>query len=133
MIVYHGSSSSNFQVKSKPSRYGFPALFFTDSIELAQLYALHRAREEGAAKGYVYQYDLPKPSRTIDYQGGITHCGHFRNLMFRLYRATVKSALIQNCFDYPSRQLRAYQSSDVMVVFDLDLVSEGQLIQTIKI
>lgn len=132
MKLYRGSSSENFEVKKHVrSRYGFNALFFTTSLELARLYAHHLAREKRNWKGgFVYEFEIPEPYKKINYEGAITHSSHFRNLMFKLYREDLKSAIIENCYDYPSKELVRYINSEVVVVFDLDLIKQFKLIES---
>lgn len=131
MKLYRGSSSSDFEVKKHVrSRYGFNALFFTTSLELARLYAHHLAREKRNWKGgFVYEFDIPTPYKKINYKNGITHSRHFRNLMYELHREDINSAIIENCYDYPSKDLVRYIDSDLVVVFDLDSIKNFKLIE----
>ena len=132
MKLYRGSSSANFEVKKHVrSRYGFNALFFTTDIELARLYAHHLAREKRNWKGgFVYEFDIPEPYKKVDYKGAISYSSHFRNLMYELYREDLKSAIITNCYDYPSKDLVRYIKSDLVVVYDLELIKNFELIES---
>ena len=131
MIVYRGSSSEDFKIKKfKPSRYGFNALFFATTIELAQLYASHRAKEEWKPKGgYVYEFEIIKPNRKINFGNKLSYNSEFRRLMYQLQRENIPSARIFNIMDYPSKELFRPTFSDVIVIFDFDHIKSFKKIQ----
>jgi hypothetical protein len=132
MIVYRGSSRDNFKIeKWKRSRYGFKALFFASDIELAKLYAQHRADEEGKRNGgFVYESEIIDYLHSVDYGNKTSYSNDFRNLMYKLYREGHKGVIIKNVFDYPSKKLMRHNVSDVIVVFDFDIIKSFKLIQS---
>jgi hypothetical protein len=75
MIVYRGSSRDDFKIeKWKTSRYGFHALFFASDLELAKLYAQHRADEERKRNGgFVYEFEIPDNLHSVDYGNKISY------------------------------------------------------------
>lgn len=131
MIVYRGSSSSDFTIqKWKKSRYGFNALFFASEINLAQLYAHHRAEEEYKQNGgYVYKFEILDCLYTIDYGGKTSYSSDFRNMIFKLFRNGHKGVIIKNIIDYPSKKFFRPNFSDVIVVFDFNIIQSFELIQ----
>ncbi len=132
MKFYRGDASEEFKVKRfKTSRYGFNALFFTTNIEVARLYASHRAKEEGKYNGgFVYEFELPEADHIIDYQNKITYSPNFRNLMYTLNKTELDSVYLENTFDYPSKELIKYIKSDLLVIFNLDLIKKYKLIES---
>ena len=131
MIVYRGSSSEDFKIKKfKRSRYGFNALFFASTIELAQLYASHRAKEEWKSNGgFVYEFEIIEPYRKIDFGNKLSYNSEFRRLMYQLQRENIPSARIFNVMDYPSKKLLRPNFSDVIVIFDFDQIKSFKRIQ----
>ncbi len=132
MTVYRGDASSNFEVKNIPSRYGFKALFFTNNLQVSRMYAHHLAHEKRNWKGgAVYEFNIPEPSKIIDFKDEVTHSRIFRNLIFDLHKQEVNSALITNCFDYPKlTENITILSSDIVVVFDFELINDYKLIES---
>jgi len=131
MIVYRGSSRDDFKIeKWKRSRYGFNALFFASDLYLAQLYAHHRADEEyKRSGGCVYKFEIPDYLYSVDYGGKLSYSSDFRNLIFKLFREGHKAVVIKNVIDYPSKKLFRPNFSDVIVVFDFDIIKSFKLIQ----
>jgi len=131
MIVYRGSSSEDFKIKKyKRSRYGFNALFFATTVELAQLYASHRAKEECKYNGgFVYEFEIIKPYRKIDFGNKLSYNSEFRRLMYQLQRENIPSARIFNVMDYPSKKLFRPTFSDVIVVFDFEHIKTFKVIE----
>ena len=132
MIVDRGSSRDDFKIeKWKTSRYGFHALFFASDLELAKLYAQHRADEERKRNGgFVYEFEIPDYLHSVDYGNKISYSNDFRNLMYKLYREDHKGVIIKNVYDYPSKKLMSFNLSDVIVIFDLDIIKSFKLIQS---
>jgi hypothetical protein len=131
MIVYKGSSRDDFKIeKWKRSRYGFNALFFASNIELAKLHAQHEADEENKINGgFVYEFEIQGYLHSIDYGYKISYSSDFENLMYKLYREGHKGVIIKNIFVYPSKKLTTLNLSDVIVIFDFDLIKSFKLIQ----
>jgi len=131
MKVYMGSSKEDFKIQSwKSSRYGFNALVFSSDLYLAQLYAHHKADEEFKRNGgFVYEFELPDYLHIIDYGGKLSYSSDFRNLMFKLFREGHKGVVIKNVIDYPSKRLFCPNYSDIIVVFDFDIIKSFKLIQ----
>lgn len=131
MIVYRGDSSSDFQVsKARRSRYGVPALFFSNKIKLAQLYATHFAIENHLPNGgFVYEAEINASIPTINYEGGATYSGQFRNLIYRLYQQGYPVARLTNVIDYPSKKLMKPCCDDIIVVFDFSRILNIRLIE----
>lgn len=132
MDIYRGSSSKDFEVKKHiQSRYGFNALFFTSSIELARMYAVHHAQIKGTSNGgFVYEFFMPRPRKVIDYNFGITYSRHFRNMIYELHAKKWKSVIIANCYDSPSEKTKKYIINDLVVLFDLDLIKGYKRIES---
>ena len=124
MIVYRGSSRDDFKIeKWKRSRYGFNALFFASDLNLAKLYAQHRADEEYKRNGgFVYEFEIPDYLHSVDYGGKISYSNDFRILMYKLQREGHKGVIIKNVYDYPSKKLFSLKMSNVIVIFDFDII-----------
>ena len=132
MIVYRGSSRDDFKIeKWKRSRYGFNALFFASDLNLAKLYAQHRADEENKRNGgFVYEFEIPDYLKVVDYGGKISYSIDFRNLMYKLHNEDHKGVIIKNVYDYPSKKLFSLENSDVIVIFDFDIIKSFKVIQS---
>ena len=50
--------------------------------------------------------------------------------MYKLYREGHKGVIIKNVYDYPSKKLMSFNLSDVIVIFDLDIIKSFKLIQS---
>lgn len=110
---YHASPLKNFSIeRKKRSRYGFSALFFSNNIELVQLYFKEH-------KGSIIEIHDPIIYHEVDFQNKISYCGAFKSLIIQLQRAGHKSVLIKNVIDFPSQKNKVYQSSNILVFFDL--------------
>lgn len=132
MTVYRGDASSEFKVENIFSRYGFKALFFTNNIQVARMYAHFLAMKNGVRNGgAIYEFNIPEPLKFIDFKDEVTHSRIFRNLIFDLHKQEVNSALITNCFDYPKlTENITILSSDILVVFDFELINDYKLIES---
>lgn len=134
MKVYRGDAIANFEIlKSKKSRYGISALFFTSSCELAKLYARSYNKLSGGA---LYSFELKNESLSkIDFGGKLSYNSKFRELIFKLYREGHKGVLIKNVYDYPSKKMFQLIKSDIyfkiknnIVVFDFKIIESFDLI-----
>lgn len=132
MIFYRGSSSENFKIESHiNSRYGFRALFFTNDIFLAKLYARYRANEKGLKHGgFLYKAEIQSVDKIIDFNSEITHCAKFRNMIHQEFHNNNKTILIRDCYDYPSKEYFELIKSDVLTVFDLSQIKKIELIES---
>jgi hypothetical protein len=130
MIVYRGSSTKDFKIKKwVRSRYGLRCLFFASNIELAKLYAIHRANEMYLRDGgFVHEVEIQGYIKEYDFGHAISYSNDFRNLIYKLHREGHKIVRIINVFDYPSKKLMRPTGSDVIVVFDYECIKSFKLI-----
>mgnify|MGYP006404686287 CR=1 FL=1 len=119
MRVYRGDSSDNWQIDPyASSRYGFPVLFFASNIELARLYSDFL----GKSNGSIYELELTRVDKVIDFGGSDSYSGKFRNTIYDLFEKGIKSAVFENVYDRPSSRYSFQEISDVYVVFDFTLL-----------
>lgn len=133
MELYRGDAKPDFEVKPWiRSRYSISALFFTPDIDLARLYAIHHAKEyRSIHKGSVYMCEINNMWLfTHDFQGKSSYSAEFRNLIHTFHQFRHKAALIKNVLDYPSKDLIRYQTADIVVVFDFDIIESLKQVQT---
>jgi hypothetical protein len=121
MIVYHGTSNGNLILTSgHRSRYGFPAIFASPNAALAEMYAQARSVN---SNGHLYSFEVKKPKKKVDWSYRNTFQGRFRNLIYDLYTSNVSSAIITNALDYPVRAFNNLETNDIIVVFDISIIS----------
>jgi hypothetical protein len=126
---FRGCHTSEFKISSyKPSRYGFPCLFFATSKELAVLYARYHAYENGCQFGSLYQYNIISVEKHVDFNSKLSYSSEYLQLIRSLYTKNIKSAIIKNVIDYPSKKYLVPNSSDIIVVLDFSLIKEQTLI-----
>ena len=98
--IYHGTIHSK-HIPGKVSRYGFPAMFYTPSLELAHNYAKHHAQgsdqEPVVRQLSITPYQIDK---TVDFSGNVTFSPEFRNLVHENRHHNI--VRVVNCLDRPS-------------------------------
>ena len=118
MKVYMGTHSANFEILDNiNSRYGFPALFFTNNLHLARLYATHYAKENDLSGGYVYEFEIRSPDEVIDWNN-FSYSAEFVQKINDLYNEKHKSAALRNVIDFPKQDYSRFVYSDIYIVFD---------------
>jgi hypothetical protein len=133
-MFYFGTHISDFKIENHiNSRYGFKALFFTSSLEVAELYANFHAKKNRKQNGYVYQADIIRIEHVVDFRGYISHSSTFRNLVYNLQSKGCRSVAIRNVYDYPSEELMRMIKSDITIVFDFIRIIKIEKIKTIEI
>jgi hypothetical protein len=123
MIAYYGTNIKNFELQNGVlSRYGFRAMFFATDPYLAELYAAWRCKTSNSERpGYVYAVSLPDGMHTLDFGGRFSYTPDFRNLIHRLH-TKFDIARIRNVVDSPSPDFLRFNTSDIIVVFNLSLI-----------
>jgi len=133
MIIYRGDLIESFEIKPwKRSRYGFHALFFTTDLQLARMYAIHHAQEAGKpGAGAVHQAEVHDfYVYPYDFQGKHSYGAEFRNLMHTLQQFQHKALIINNVIDYPKQSMIRYEPTDVVVILDLEIITNLKCIET---
>ena len=103
----------------------------TQDIELARLYAKCRAEDERIwTGGFVYETEVPDFLKKIDFNDGRAHSSNFRNGIYKLKDSGIVGAHFVNIVDYPSEDYMTHKSSDVVVVFELNLLGEFRLVES---
>lgn len=121
MSWYHGSSYKNLQIDpNHRSRYGVPAMFFSNNIHLAKKYAVQAFHHGG--EGYLYQAELSGLFRSVDYQFGVSYSRDFRNMILKEIKSQSSGLIIENVLDRPSKKVGEYLPCSIAVVFELDFV-----------
>jgi hypothetical protein len=135
MKYYHGSSQHDLKLDAgRPSRYGFPALFLASNLDLAVQYAWHNADQVvGNSAGYVYEFEMDPIAKVVDFKNEITHNSHFRNLIYRLQSQKHSAVRISNALDYPSVKFKQKHYSDIVIVFDFQLLKDYHRIGTVSL
>jgi hypothetical protein len=125
MKAYHGTNITDFKIsKIKNSRYGFPVLFFATDISLAKLYGEYHA-SKAYLKGFkVFEAELPTHCNTVDFKNKNSYCAEFNNLIVNSKKQNVKILKIVNVIDSPSKEFFKLNNSDIIAVFDFDLINE---------
>lgn len=132
MKLYHGTGVKDFNPeKHINSRYGFQALFFTDKIQIAELYAKHHKEQNKKKEGYVYEIDFFDFDKIIEYNYELSYSGSFRRLIIDLHKQNYNSVFIKNVTDYPSTKLITYLSSNILVLYNIDLIKKILLNKTV--
>lgn len=108
-MIYHGTKTEIDFVTLKNSRYGFPCLFFTDSIELASSFA--------GKSGCIYQAPIPFLNKTVNFNHKPTFSSEYRNLIFKLYQDQI-NCKIENIYDRPNENY-PWEKSTIYVLFNL--------------
>lgn len=106
MKFYHGFKGKELLInKNINSRYGFPCLFFSTEIELANQYS------EGNILTIEYT-----PSKEVDFNSKVSYSLEFRNLILKLRNEHHISALIKNVYDRENENKQLIKS-DILVIF----------------
>lgn len=125
MKIYRGDYSEKFEVKPwLRSRYGFHCLFFTTDIALARLYAIHAAQERRMLEGgSVYEAEINDLFVfSYDFGGKNTYGIEFRNMMHTFRDFKYKAVRLYNLYDYPSQKFFRMELTDVVAVFDIQVI-----------
>jgi len=134
VMFYFGTHTTDFKIENHiNSRYGFKALFFTNNIELAELFANYHAKKNNQKKGYVYKADFIRIDHNVDFNGHISHSSTFRNLIYNLQSKFFKVVQIKNVYDYPSDELKKFINSDIVIVFDFNFINKIEYVKEIII
>lgn len=134
MNFYHGTSTENLKIERHiTSRYGFACMFFSNEIQLASLFAKSVSSKKKQNNGFIYELQFSLFSKVIDYKNGVTYSADFRNLIFKLFKEGYSSVLIKNAFDYPCDNFKDLIKSDILVIFDLDVIGELKLNEIVKL
>lgn len=100
ITLYHGTIFPK-DIPGKLSRYGFPAIFYTPSLELAHNFAKHWAQgtnqEPVVRKRTINAEQIDK---VVDFENNVTYVGSFRSLVYDCRDS--KILRIKNCLDRPS-------------------------------
>jgi len=127
MTLYHGTKTKDLKIESHiRSRYGFTAFFATPNKHLAIQYAYHNYLKFN--QGFLYSFDFKANPERIDFKNKISHSLVFRNLIFQLHKEHHESVLIKNVIDFPTEILAIYKPSDVLVIFNLELIQDLKLV-----
>jgi hypothetical protein len=129
MKVYHGNCINNFTInRFQNSRYGLKALFATPNIELARLYAVYHYRQSYQnAGGYIYSFDIDDEFFLLDYQGKLSYTSEFRRMIYENSKSDV--LYIKNVIDYPHKSMRQFNLSDIVAIFNFDVINHIELIE----
>jgi hypothetical protein len=132
MKVFRGDCFQNFEIKKHvTSRYALHALFFTTDIDLARLYAKHRAKEDRVfSGGFIHQFEVPDYLLEHDFNGELSHGSKFRNLIYSLHQKGIGGAIIKNVYDYPSKDFCVFNRADIIVIFDFNLIKNQELFES---
>ena len=130
MTGYIGTNKADFRIlSSQVSRYGFPAVFFATEMFLAELYAADKCKKSASDKpGYVFSAALPDRMHRVNFGGRFTYTPDFRNMIYKLH---TRYPIVQmyNVVDSPSKEFFRVNTSDVIVVFDLSLISNLRMVR----
>jgi hypothetical protein len=114
-MFYHGHIEKEFWVNPyQNSRYGFPCIFFTDNIELAQCYG-----------STIISASIPIQKK-IDFGNKISHSLEFRNLIYKLKNEKCNSVAIENVYDRPNDDHLLHKAT-IVVVFNLEILRNKNL------
>lgn len=130
MKIYRGDYSEKFEVKPwLRSRYGFHCLFFTTDIALARLYAIHAAQERRMLEGgSVYEAEINDLwIYPFDFGGQSSFGADFRNMIHTFRDFKQKAVRIFNLYDYPSQKSIRMERTDVVAVFDFQIIQNLKL------
>ncbi len=133
MELYRGELKDDWKPKQwLRSRYGITALFWTTDVHLARLYAIHQTKTRGLThKGYVYMCEINDLwCFQYDYDNRSSYGPDFRNLIYTFRDFRHKAVLIKNVIDFPSRDLMRIEASDIVVVYDFDIIQNLKLVQS---
>lgn len=133
MVFYHGNCQTDFEIDPlKRSRYGFPALFLTTSIDLARQYALWHYRQTWAnGGGLVYQIKLEKVWFDVCEWGGCSsYTPDFRNKIQAWQKIGHAGLWIQNVSDTPQKKVYAPLLSDILVVYNVANIKSITLLES---
>ena len=121
MKLYHGTKTKELKIeKHIRSRYGFSAFFATPNKTLAIQYAYHNFLKFNT--GYLYAFNFNVDPFVVDFKKSVSHSSVFRNLVFQLQKSHHESVLIKNVIDYPTESLATYTPSEILIIFNLDLI-----------
>lgn len=120
ITAYHGDPDENsmtFYEKWKKSRYGFPAIFFSEGKKVAGEYALAGRRK----RGVIWEVKVQPVAVEIDLENIRSYGSKFRNLIYELHDGGYHSARLRNVFDRPQGSSLLHLDN-LIVVFDIDRV-----------
>ena len=121
MKFYHGSQTKHLKIETHiKSRYGFTAFFGTPNKDLAIQYAYHSFLKYN--QGYLYSFEFFCEPFIVDFKNSVSHSLVFRNLVCQLQKEHHESVLIKNVIDYPSENLATYKPSEILIIFNLELI-----------
>ena len=122
MKYYHGTQHDKLKLQPHiNSRYGFNAFFGAVKRTDAINYAYHNFKKFGS--GYLYSFRVEGDLPVIDFENRISHSAPFRNLMYKLKKEKHQAVLIKNVIDYPNQELAQYNSSTLIIIFDLEIIT----------
>jgi hypothetical protein len=115
ITLYHGTTSKII-IPGVPSRYGFPAMFYTNNMKLAHNYAKYWSeKNELPALVRKRTIEPEQIDKIVDFELKVTHAGGFRNLILSLRGH--KIVRIKNCLDRPSEKYPLVMG-DIFVFFE---------------
>ena len=127
MKLYHGTRTKDLKIETHiRSRYGFSAFFATPNKELAIQYAYHNFLKFN--KGYLYAFNFNEDPFVVDFKNSVSHSMVFRNLVFNLQKEHHESVLIKNVIDYPSERIATYKPSEIVIIFNLELIQDIKMV-----
>lgn len=127
MKFYHGTQIENLKLQPYiNSRYGFTAFFGAAEKDLAIKYAFHNYKKNG--HGYLYSFEVDQELPVVDFENRISHSSVFRNLVYKLQREKHQAILIKNIIDYPSEELAQYNTGTILIVFNLEIITNLKMI-----
>jgi hypothetical protein len=133
MNVYRGDYSNEWQIEHlKKSRYGMPALFWSNDINVASMYADYHAKSNYLPCGYVYACKLPiLPICTVNYNYKYSYGAEFRNLIYSLHRLKHNWVCIKNVLDVPSKEYLSPIVADIYVCFNPGAIGSMELVKSV--
>jgi hypothetical protein len=133
-MFYFGTHISDFKIESHiNSRYGFKALFFTNNIEVAELYAKYHATKNRKKVGYIYRAEFATIQHSVDFNSHVSHSSVFRNLVHSLQSKFYKTVKVKNVYDYPSEDMMKFIKSDIIIIFDFNFIHKIEMEKAIII
>jgi hypothetical protein len=132
MKLFRGDLRANFEPKQwMRGRYGFTALFWSTSCEVATTYAHFHAHAMGQThKGFVHMCEIDERYLIpYHFKSSPSYSPEFRNLIHTLHQFRHQAAIIHDVIDYPSKEFKLFTPSSVVVVFDFSLITNLYLME----